>query len=459
MTPVATTVDIQSAQMHPFVRSPNRTILALSLPALVSLIAEPLTGLVDTAFVARLGAEPLAALGVGTAVLSSVFWVFGFLGVGSQTEVAQALGNQRPARAARVAGLAILMSAVLGTILLLFGIPSARIISGLLGADGVVLDGAAIYMRIRLLGAPAVVALLACFGVLRGLQDMKTPLWIALAINVLNIGLDALFIAGWGPVPGYGIAGAAAASVVAQWVGAAWAVWVVVHRLGWPSALRWREATGLLRIGGNLFIRTGALTLYTLLSTRVATQIGADAGAAHQAIRQFWVFAAFGLDSLAITAQSLVGFFIGSHWAAQAKRVAFVAGSWALGLGLLLGLLMWFGRDWIAAGLVPASALALFYPAWIMAVVSQPLNAIAFITDGIHWGTGDFRFLRNVVILASAIGAVGLFLIDTSAPGALTQLWAVTIVWISVRALFGVLRVWPGIGKSPFRATPVNRDA
>ena len=108
MTTTEPLLAAQSPQQHPFIRSPHRTVLTLSIPVLVSLIAEPLTGLVDTAFVARLGAESLAALGVGTAALSSVFWVFGFLGVGSQTEVAQALGNGRPNRAARVAGLAIL---------------------------------------------------------------------------------------------------------------------------------------------------------------------------------------------------------------------------------------------------------------------------------------------------------------------------------------------------------------
>ena len=207
-----------------------------------------------------------------------------------------------------------------------------------------------------------------------------------------------------------------------------------------------------MRIGGDLFIRTGMLTLFILLSTRVATQIGAQSGAANQAIRQFWSFAAFGLDALAITAQSLVGFFIGSAMVVQAKRVAAVGGAWALGLGVLLALGMWLGRDWIATLLVPATALAVFYPAWFLAAISQPINALAFLTDGVHWGTGDFRYLRNVVTLATAVGAAGLLMIDTASPNALTWVWAVTIVWISIRAGFGVARVWPGIGHSPFKA-------
>lgn len=438
-------------EQHSFVTRPHRTVLMLSIPVLVSLVAEPLTGLVDTAFVARLGAEALAALGVGTAALSSIFWIFNFLGIGSQTEVAQALGQGRRERAARIAGLAFLMSGIFGLVLILAGWPLAPAISRLLGADNVVLEGAVSYMRIRLFGAPAVLAMLAAFGVLRGQQDMNTPLWIAVTVNAINIALDAALITGYGPLPALGIVGAAAASAFAQWVGAIWAVVLVTHRLGWPADLRPGEATGLLKIGGDLFLRTGFLTLFTLLSTRVATQIGPESGAANQAIRQFWMFAALGLDALAITAQSLVGYFIGADWRAQARRVAAVSSLWAVVLGVLLSLGMLAGRTWLAQLLVPVSAWSVFFPAWIVSAVIQPVNALAFVTDGIHWGTGDFRFLRNVVILAFGVGAAGLLLIDVENSQALTWVWAVTNVWILVRATFGLLRVWPGIGQAPLR--------
>ena len=438
---------------HPFVTRPHRTVLALSIPVLVSLVAEPLTGLVDTAFVARLGAEALAALGVGTAALSSIFWIFNFLGIGSQTEVAQALGQGRTERAARVAALAFIFSIVFGLVLIAIGWPLAGVISRALGATATVEQGAVAYMRWRLLGAPAVLVLLSAFGVLRGQQDMRTPLWIALGLNAVNIGLDALLITGVGPLPALGIAGAAMASAAAQWLGALAALWMVITRLGWPAHLRLAEASGLMRIGGDLFLRTGFLNLFILLATRVATQIGPESGAANQAIRQFWIFAALGLDALAITAQSLIGYFIGSGVVGQARRVAAVAGVWAVVLGVLLSGFMWFGRVWLAELLVPPAAWSVFFPAWLAAVLIQPINALAFVTDGIHWGTGDFRYLRNVVMLATVTGALGLALINTDAPHALTWVWVATNVWIGVRAFFGVVRVWPGIGHSPFRTS------
>ncbi|MBW7882393.1 MAG: MATE family efflux transporter [Caldilineaceae bacterium] len=440
-----------TAARHPFVSRPHRTVLALSVPVLVSLIAEPLTGLVDTAFVAQLGAVPLAALGVGTAALTSIFWIFNFLGIGSQTEVAQALGRERPERAARVAGLAFVLSLLFGGALILVGYPAAGWISGLLGADGVVRDNAVAYMNVRLLGAPAVLALLSAFGVLRGQQDMRTPLWIAVALNALNIVLDALLVRGWGPIPAFGVAGVAAASTVSQWAGALWAVTLVLRRLGWPHALRVREAGRLLRVGGDLFLRTGLLTFFLLLATRTATLLGPESGAAHQAIRQFWIFAALGLDALAITAQSLVGFFIGAGWVVQARRVAAVASLWGILLGVLLGSVMWFGRTWIAALLVPASAQPVFFSAWLLAAVIQPVNALAFVTDGIHWGTGDFRYLRNVMVVATGAGAVALLVLEGSGAATLFGVWLISNLWIAVRSTFGVLRVWPAIGDSPFR--------
>ena len=176
---------------------------------------------------------------------------------------------------------------------------------------------------------------------------------------------------------------------------------VVLRSLGWTSDFNPADARRLLQIGGDLFLRTGLLTLFLLLATRVATQAGAQAGAAHQAIRQFWLFAALGLDALAITAQTLVGFFTGAHLTAQARRVALYSCAWGLFLGGLLGRGMWFGREAIAALLVPAEASTVFIIPWLVAAAVQPLNALAFVTDGIHWGTGDFAYLRNAVALAT----------------------------------------------------------
>ncbi len=436
---------------HDFVRSPHRTMVVLSFPVLLSLIAEPLTGLADTAFVARLGAVPLAALGVGTTALSSVFWIFNFLGIGSQTEVAQAEGRGDQRRARQISGLAISLAACFGLLLIVIGIPSAQAVAGLMGADGDLHGLAVRYMRFRLLGAPAVLATIAAFGTLRGLQDMRTPLWVAVSVNLLNILLDFLFIFGFGPLPPLGVAGAALASALSQWAGAAWVVTVVFSRLGMPRRLPMSELGRLIRIGGDLFVRTGLVTLFLVLTTRAATRIGADAGAAHQAIRQVWIFSALLLDAFAITGQSLVGYFVGSDEMAWARRVAWIVCAWSLGTGIAMGTAMWLGMELVVRIFVPSGAYAVFVPAWGVSALTQPVNSLSFATDGIHWGTGDFRFLRNAMAVASAFGVLGIWLINENGPHALTLVWIVTGGWITFRATFGILRIWPGIGKSPLR--------
>jgi MATE family multidrug resistance protein len=416
---------------------------------LLSFVAEPLTGLADTAFVSRLGAAPLAALGVGTIVLSSVFWIFNFLAIGTQTEVARSTGAGERERALEVSGLALILGAVFGILLALLGLPLVGIVAGAMGARDAVHDGAVVYLAIRLLGAPAMLVTTVAFGALRGIQDMRTPLRIAVGLNALNIVLDAVLIFGMGPIPALGIAGAAWATVASHWLGAIWALLALRARLGLPSRIRTRDARCLLVIGGDLFLRTGLLTAFLLLTTRAATRIGTDAGAAHQAVRQVWVFTALLLDAYAATAQSLVGYFIGAKQRVQARRVAFVACSWSLGTGVALALAMWLGQEAVAGLLVPPDARAVFATAWIISALSMPLNALSFATDGIHWGTSDYRFLRNAMLAATGGGVLALLLLDEGSAASLAWVWVITAGWIAVRAVFGVARIWPGIGASP----------
>lgn len=439
---------------HPFTRRPHHTLITLSIPVLFAMTAEPLTGLIDTAFVASLGSVSLAALGVGTTALSSLFWIFNFLSIGTQTEVAQADGKGLAIRAGRITSLALVLAAGFGLLLIILLIPSTGWLAELLGASGDVQAQAVSYMHIRLFGAPAVLVMLVIFGALRGLQDMRTPLWIAIGVNALNIVLDWGLIFGFGPIPAMGVAGSALASTISQWLGALVGVWLVHRKMGLTRDFNWRDATNLLQVGGDLFIRTGLLTFFLAFTTRAATQIGPEAGAAHQAIRQIYMFTSLALDAYATTVQSLVGFFVGAGSLAWARRVVRIGLGWSVVTGTVLGAVMWAIRAPIIALLVPASAIAVFLPAWAVSALSQPLNSVAFLTDGAHWGTGDYRFLRNAMILATVSGVIGISLIDIQRTNAFMWVWIVTGGWVLVRAGFGLLRIFPGIGNSPYQALP-----
>jgi MATE family multidrug resistance protein len=377
--------------------------------------------------------------------------MFGFLGVGTQTEVAQAYGKDQLDRTRKILSLSLLLSVLSGLLLILIIFPTANWLAGLLGASGAVQSTAVRYMQIRLLGAPAVLLMLAIFGALRGVQDMKSPLWIALGVNGLNIILDWMLIFGKGPIPPLGVSGSALASTISQWLGALAGLALAARKMGLSSSIQFQEAVKLLKIGRDMFIRTGMLNLFLGYTTRSANTFGADAGAAHQVIRQVWVFTALALDAYAATVQSLIGFFIGQGSASRAKFVVQVALIWSLGTGTLLSGLMWLGKDLVVQLLVPISAVSVFLPAWLASTISQPLNAVAFLTDGVHMGTGDYAFLRNAILAASLVGIAGLWVLERWQMGSLVWVWILVMIWISLRGLLGMLRIWPGIGNSPFR--------
>jgi len=445
-------------ETHPFLTQPHRTLIVLSSPVLLSLIAEPLTGLVDTAFITRLGAVPLAGLGIGTVALSSVFWIFNFLSIGTQTEVAQSIGQKKRANAIRVTSLALVMSVAFGVLMFMIGSPGAAFLSRLMGAEAGVLSNATQYIQIRLFGGPAVLVTLAGFGALRGMQDMRTPLWIAVTINILNMVLDAPLIFGWGPVPALGVGGSALATVISQWLGALWAISATIRRLGFTWDIHLDEALSLIKIGGDLFIRTGVLTLFLLLSTRIANQISVEAGAAHQAIRQVWFFTALVLEAFAMTAQSLVGYFLGSAQVTIARQVAKLSTYWSIGTGIALAALMLLSTQPVIGLLVPQSAAAVFIPAWVVAAITQPINSLAFISDGIHWGTGDYRYLRNGMLFSTAFASIAMLMIDTGAARAFMWVWAAIGLWIVLRSIVGIGRIWPGFGGSPLRLQANKRQ-
>ncbi|MDG1960265.1 MAG: MATE family efflux transporter [Candidatus Binatia bacterium] len=431
---------------HPFLERPHRTLFGLALPVLISLVAEPVTGLVDTAFMARAGGTSLAALGVGTVLLSGLFWAFNFLGIGTQTSVARALGSGDDRGARRASSTAALTALLLGVALALLAWPWIDAATRFMGADATMAMEARIYLEIRLFGAPAILLLLASFGALRGLQDMQTPLRIAVGLNLLNIALDYLLVFGAGPVRPMGLAGVAIASVISQWGGAVLAFFAAQSRLGGRALPDLKSVGELFVVGRDLVVRTGSLLLFLLLATRASTQLGEMEGAAHQAIRQSWVFGAFLLDAWAASAQSLIGFFLGAGETGTARRVAGISCGWALLTGLLLMFAMLgleSGAIWL---LVPPPAESIFRSAWWIAAIAQPLNALSFVTDGIHWGTGDYRYLRNVMLLSTVTGAVALMTLPTDWSGSFVLVWWITVAWIGLRALFGLLRIWPGIG-------------
>ena len=173
-------------------------------------------------------------------------------------------------------------------------------------------------------------------------------------------------------------------------------------------------------------------------------------------VRQFWILSALLLDAFGAAAQSLIGYFLGAGKRDHARHAAGVACSWGLGAGIALTAIMALAEEGVAAGFVPASAQLVFGGAWWACALAQPVNALAFATDGIHWGSGDYRFLRNAMLASTGTGLVALAAITVTGAGGLTAIWVVTGGWIAIRSGFGLIRIWPGWGGGPLTPDPIE---
>lgn len=382
-------------------------ILALAIPALGSLAIDPLVSLVDTAFVGQLGTAPLGALGVNSAVFAFTFLIFNFLAYGTTPQISRALGRDEHQEAGRIVVQALTLATLVGAMataaLLLFAGP----ILSLMGATGDLAEPAATYLKIRAFAGPAVLIILASNGAFRGHQDTKTPLYVGIAFNLINLVLDPLFIFGLG----WGIAGAATATVIAQWAGALIFLWLLFfrHRQTFQIPLiipRPAELVPLIQIGGHMLIRTGSLIATMTFATAVAARLGVIEVAAHQVTYQLWGFLALVVDSLAIAAQTLLARHIGSDDPRAARRVGNRLLQWGLAVGIALGLLFWLARPHLAPLFTDdPQTTALITTTLIFVVVLQPLNGLVFVWDGLFIGLEAFRYLAITMVIAAIITA------------------------------------------------------
>ncbi|MFC1531167.1 MATE family efflux transporter [Gemmatimonadota bacterium] len=419
----------------------DRDILRLALPALGALAADPLVSMVDTVFVGRLGVVPLAALGVNTAIFTLAFVVFNFLAYGTTPMVARAVGRGDRAGAGDVVMQAFLLAVVVGCVATLTVELLAVPIVTLMGAGPDLREPALSYLRIRALAGPAVLLVTAAHGAFRGYQDTRTPLLVTLGLNLVNLVLDPLFIFGFG----WGLRGAALATLAAQWFGALWFVHLLLRNrrreLGiQPRLPRLAEIRPFLRIGGELALRTLALIGTLTLATAVATRVGTVQVAAHQVGAQIWLLLAMIVDSLAVAAQALVAGYRGAGDASMARRASNRLLGWGLASGLALG-----GLFFLLAPVLPR--LFTDEPAVLQAageifpfvVAMQPLNAIVFVWDGVFMGAERFRFLAVQMAFSAACAATVLLLV-------LPMGWGLTGVWWGIVALMVARAVTLALG-------------
>lgn len=406
-------------------RSPDdREILRLALPALGALAAEPLYLLVDTAIVGHLGTRQLAALALAATVLGVAVSLCNFLAYATTAQVARRAGAGAGTGelAAQAGWLAITIGVVLGAVLA----GAAGPLMSLVGGSGPAAVAGARYVRLSAPGVPCALLALAGQGYLRGAGDLRTPLAVVGVTNTANVLLEVGLVYG----AGLGLDGSALGTVGAQLgMGVAFAVLLARASSGAPQRPRGAAMAPLLRMGGALVVRTGALLGSFTLAGAVLARVGEGSLAAHQIAFQLFLFLALALDAIAIAGQVLVGRRLGAGDADGARSAARRMLGWALVVGVLAGLALEAGHAIIPRAFtgdddVLGRAAAL----WPLLALLMPSGALVFALDGVLIGAGDARWIAAAMVAAAAV-FVPLALL------ALHERWGVTGVWAAINAL------------------------
>jgi len=419
-------------------RSPfDRDIYRLALPALGALVAEPLYRLTDTAVVGHLGTDELAGMAIANAVLATGFAVFIFLAYGTTSAVARLIGAGEHGRAAHQAVQSLWLAVGLGVVLSAILWVTADPLIRLLGGEGPVADNARVYLRISVLGLPVTFVILAGVGYLRGLQDTRTPLYVAVGTALVNLVLEVWWIFGLG----FGIGASALSTVIAELLAATIYLTMIrratrEHRTPWwPHA---RTIADLGRAGVSLLLRTAALRGAFTLATAVAARIEAAELAAYQIAFELMYLMALALDAIAIAGQAMTGRFLGAGDGVAARAAGKRMIEWAVlagvGVGLVLAVLSpvlgeLFTDD---PAVLSLTGGLIFYVGLL-----QPLNGYVFALDGILIGAGDLAFLARAMLVAFLVfapAAISVLVFDLG----IGWLWiALTLLFLARAVVLG----------------------
>ncbi|WP_085211498.1 MATE family efflux transporter [Streptomyces sp. Amel2xC10] len=424
-------------------RQHDREIVALAVPAFGALVAEPLFVLADSAIVGHLGTAQLAGLGIAAALLTTAVSVFVFLAYATTAAVARRVGAGDLPAAIRQGMDGIWLALLLGTAVIVAVLPSAPALVDLFGASQTAAPYATTYLRISALGIPAMLIVLAATGVLRGLQDTRTPLYVAVGGFVANAVLNAALVYG----ASLGIAGSAWGTVIAQWSMAAVYLVVVVrgaHRHG--ASLR-PDAAGIrasAQSGVPLLVRTLSLRAILMIATAVAARLGDADIAAHQIALSLWSLLAFALDAIAIAGQAIIGRHLGAGDAQGARDACRRMVEWGIGVGIALGVLVVLARPlFLPLFTTDAGVKAAALPALLVVALSQPVSGIVFTLDGVLMGAGDGPYLAWAMVGTLAVFAPVALLIPVLG-GGLTAVWGALALMMVVRMLTLWLRTRSG---------------
>lgn len=475
----------------------GREIAQIALPAALALTADPIASLVDTAFIGRIGPAELAAVGVSIALFNQVSRIAIFplvsvttsfvaeedtiRSVSSEAQESECLEacsienaenmelipqnessdhlseliqissfkvskfDQMPRRRhIPSASSALVIGSVLGLLQAIFLISAAKPLLNFMGvgSDSPMLTPAQQYLTLRSLGAPAVLLSLAMQGVFRGFKDTTTPLIATVAGDVTNIILDPLFIF----VFHLGVSGAAIAHVISQYVISLILLWKLMQQIDLlPPSFKHLQFGRFLKNGFLLLMRVVAVTFCVTLAASMAARLGPTSMAAFQVCLQVWLATSLLADGLAVAGQAILA----SAFAKKDYNKARETTSRVLQLGLLLGLAlavllgvgMHFGARLFTTDVGVLRVISIGIP---FIAATQPINALAFVFDGVNFGASDFAYSAYSMVAVAVVSILCLFILSSS--HGFIGIWIALTIYMSLRAFAGFWRIGTGTG-------------
>lgn len=416
----------------------NKRILGLAVPSIISNITVPLLGLVDVSIVGHLGsATYIGAIAVGGMLFSMIYWIFGFLRMGTSGLTAQAYGRRDLAEVILSFVRSVGIAFGLGLLLILLQYPILKVAFMLIDATPAIKELASLYFRICIWGAPAVLGLYSFAGWFVGMQNSRFPMYIAITQNVVNIAASLFFVFVWNR----GVAGVAMGTLVAQYAGLLMAslLWYGYYRRLWPK-LNWKMLTdyeamrSFFILNRDIFFRTLCLVAVTTYFTTRGAEQGDVILAVNTLLMQLFTLYSYIMDGFAYAGEALTGRSVGAHNRADLERMIRALFAWGIGLALTFTLLYGIGGSSFLGLLtnereVLNASSDYFY--WVLAI---PLAGMAaFLWDGIYIGATASRQMLYSMLVASA----SFFLLQ----GLLQQqmgnhaLWMAFIVYLFLRGL------------------------
>lgn len=416
----------------------NKRILGLAVPSIISNITVPLLGLVDVSIVGHLGsATYIGAIAVGGMLFSMIYWIFGFLRMGTSGLTAQAYGRRDLAEVILSFVRSVGIAFGLGLLLILLQYPILKVAFTLIDATPAIKELASLYFRICIWGAPAVLGLYSFAGWFVGMQNSRFPMYIAITQNVVNIAASLFFVFVWNR----GVAGVAMGTLVAQYAGLLMAslLWYGYYRRLWPK-LNWKMLTdyeamrSFFILNRDIFFRTLCLVAVTTYFTSRGAEQGDVILAVNTLLMQLFTLYSYIMDGFAYAGEALTGRYVGAHNRADLERMIRALFAWGIGLALTFTLLYGIGGSSFLGLLtnereVLNASSDYFY--WVLAI---PLAGMAaFLWDGIYIGATASRQMLYSMLVASA----SFFILQ----GLLQQqmgnhaLWMAFIVYLFLRGL------------------------